>query len=334
MKSEIEALFTDDILDQAIKTFDLNKKETKAHNSFESFIYYSKWQGKPCVLRITHSSHRTINQIKGELDWINFLADRGAPVCRAYPSPTGEFVEQVDVADKTSYFSVTIFEKAEGEFLRSNKKKLTTEFVQRWGKLIGMLHRLTKEYPEPDKEIKRPEWSHYIPKIEQFLADDSIALAKAKEIIAKINSLPKDKDSFGLIHYDVHQANFLINNGELALFDFDDSEYSWFIADIAVIMITVFWGGLKGESTREDFAQWFFENIMIGYNTENTLSNWWLKQLPNFIRLRHILLYSVLKQEIKLNPKSPFVTQVDQWKPMIENDIPFIELAFLNDYKA
>ncbi|MHA1739695.1 MAG: phosphotransferase enzyme family protein [Candidatus Heimdallarchaeota archaeon] len=331
MKSEIESLFTDDILDQAIEKFDLNKKETKVHNSFESFIYYSEWQGEPCILRITHSSHRTTNQIKGELDWINFLADRGAPVCRAYPSPTGEFVERVDVANKTSYFSVAVFEKAEGEFIRNNKEKLTTEFVQKWGKLIGMLHRLTKDYPEPTKEMIRPEWSAYIPRIEQFLADDSVALPKAKEIFAKILVLPKDKDSYGLIHYDVHQSNFLINNDEFALFDFDDSEYSWFIADIAVIMITIFWGGLNGEQNREEFAQWFFENIMIGYKTENTLSNWWLKKLPDFIRLRHVLLYSVLKQEMKLNPKGPWQPLLDQWQPMIENDIPYIALDFLYD---
>ena len=334
MKSEIESLFTDDILDQAIEKFDLNKKETKVHNSFESFIYYSEWQGKPCILRITHSSHRTTDQIKGELDWINFLADRGAPVCQAYPSPNGEFVERVDVADKTSYFVVSVFEKAEGEFLHNNIELLTQELVQKWGKLIGMLHRLAKDYPEPSENMKRSEWSHYIPKIEQYLADDSVALAKAKEIFTKINALPKDHNSFGLIHYDAHQANFLINNGEIALFDFDDSEYSWFIADIAVIMITIFWGGLNGEQNQEEFAQWFFENIMIGYNEENSLSNWWLKQLPNFIRLRHMLLYSVLKQELKLNPESSYKPLVDQWKPMIENDIPFIELEFLNDYQV
>ncbi|MHA1355973.1 MAG: phosphotransferase [Candidatus Heimdallarchaeota archaeon] len=139
------------------------------------------------------------------------------------------------------------------------------------------------------------------------------------------------KYSYGLIHYDVHQSNFLINNDEFALFDFDDSEYSWFIADIAVIMITIFWGGLNGEQNREEFAQWFFENIMIGYKTENTLSNWWLKKLPDFIRLRHVLLYSVLKQEMKLNPKGPWQPLLDQWQPMIENDIPYIALDFLYD---
>jgi Ser/Thr protein kinase RdoA (MazF antagonist) len=99
-------------------------------------------------------------------------------------------------------------------------------------------------------------------------------------------------------------------------------------------MITIFWGGLKGEGTQEEFAKWFFENIMIGYKTENTLSNWWLKQLPHFIRLRHILLYSVLKQEMKLNSKGPWQPMIDQWKPLIENDIPFIKLEFLNDYQV
>ena len=71
---------------------------------------------------------------------------------------------------------------------------------------------------------------------------------------------------------------------------------------------------------------------MIGYRQENVLSNYWLQQLPNFVRLRHILLYAVLTQEMKLNPKGPWQPLIDNWKPMIENDVPYIELDFLNNY--
>jgi len=34
---------------------------------------------------------------------------------------------------------------------------------------------------------------------------------------------------------------------------------------------------------------------------------------------------------MKLNPKGPWQPLLDQWKPMIENDIPYISLDFLED---
>ena len=36
-------------------------------------------------------------------------------------------------------------------------------------------------------------------------------------------------------------------------------------------------------------------------------------------------------QEMKLNSKGPWQPLLNQWKPMIENDIPYISLDFLED---
>ena len=83
----------------------------------------SFWKGLPCILRITHSTHRNIEQIKGELDWINYLAENNAPVCQAYPSTNGNFVEKIK-QNSSSYLLVAIFQKAEGLFL--NKKQVST----------------------------------------------------------------------------------------------------------------------------------------------------------------------------------------------------------------
>ncbi|NPE09389.1 MAG: hypothetical protein GNW80_13970 [Asgard group archaeon] len=47
MKAEIEALYTDDFLEEVIKKFALDTEKTKVYDSFENFIFESEWQGKP-----------------------------------------------------------------------------------------------------------------------------------------------------------------------------------------------------------------------------------------------------------------------------------------------
>ncbi len=325
MKSEIENLFSDEILNQAIELFELEKEKTKKIDSFESFIFESIWKGTPCILRITHSSHRNIKQIKGELEWINFLAENEARVCQAYPSSKGNYVEKITQQDST-YFLIAAFQKAEGLFLNKNKHLLTDSLIIEWGKLVGRLHRLTKEYLPTSKERRRPVWSEYIPKIEEYLNKELVALKRAKEIIQTIESLPKDRDSYGLIHYDIHQSNFLISDGKITLFDFDDSEYNWFIADIAVILFTALWAKLNGERSREEFISDFLIKFLKGYNQENNLSNWWVNKIALFLRMRHILLYAVIIREHKLNPTEWSKKLIEKWKPMIEKDIPYVTL--------
>jgi Ser/Thr protein kinase RdoA (MazF antagonist) len=332
LKSEIENLFTEEILNKAIELFGLDRDKTIKINSFENFIFESVWRDTPCILRITHSSHRNMEQIKGELDWINYLADNDAPVCQAFPSSKGNFVEKIAHQD-SSYFLAAIFRKVEGLFLDNNQHLLTDSLILKWGKLVGKLHRLAKDYSPLTKESTRPIWSDYIPTIKEYLAEEPFALQRAKEIVKTIESLPKDKDCYGLIHYDIHQANFLINDhGDISLFDFDDSEYSWFVADIAVILFTVLWFiKLNGKKSREEFISDFLLKFLEGYNQENKLSNWWLNKIDVFLRMRHILLYAVMIREHKLNPTKWSRKIIKEWKPMIENNIPYVKLMELND---
>ncbi|NHJ05248.1 MAG: hypothetical protein EAX90_10510 [Candidatus Heimdallarchaeota archaeon] len=329
MKVEIESLLTDRIVDEAIERFNLVKEKTNKVNSFENFIFESIWKGIPCILRLTHSSHRTIEQIKGEIDWIDYLVTNEAPVCQAFPSISGNYVERIPHQD-SSYFLASIFRKADGLFLDKNKHLLTDTVIINWGKLVGKLHKLTKNYSPKTKDVNRPIWSDYVTNINEYLADDSIALQKVKEIVNKLESFPKDKDCFGLIHYDIHQANFLINDKEeINLFDFDDCEYSWFVADIAVILFTLIWFYLDKKSNKDEFCERFLGIFLKGYSQENILSTWWLNRISDFIRMRHILLYAVVIREHKLKPTEWSENIIKEWKPMIYNDIPYVKLKEL-----
>ncbi|MHA1462321.1 MAG: phosphotransferase, partial [Candidatus Heimdallarchaeota archaeon] len=125
---------------------------------------------------------------------------------------------------------------------------------------------------------------------------------------------------------DIHQANFLINNGEITLFDFGDSEYNWFVADIAVILFTALWAKLNGEKSREEFISDFLIKFLKGYKQENELSKWWVNKISEFLRMRHVLLYAVIIREHKLNPTEWSKKMIEEWKPMIEDNIPYVTL--------
>ena len=69
-------------------------------DGFESFIYEFDWTRdgvvEPGILRIGHSLRRTPALIQAEVDWINYLAEGGAGVAKAWLSAGGNLVEAVE----------------------------------------------------------------------------------------------------------------------------------------------------------------------------------------------------------------------------------------------
>jgi Ser/Thr protein kinase RdoA (MazF antagonist) len=151
------------------------------------------------------------------------------------------------------------------------------------------MHRLTKSYQPPSNAIRRPEWFEWeVASGFPYREELPIIAMKYDTLIAELKALPKDVDSYGLIHNDFNDGNFTVdyNNGDITVFDFDDSCYFWFIYDLACA-----WEGGIGRVARRslreriDFMEHYMEQVMIGYNRENTLSSAWLGRLPLFLRL-------------------------------------------------
>ncbi len=67
----------------------------------------------------------------------------------------------------------------------------------------------------------------------------------AEDLLKEIETLPKDKDSYGLIHNDLHPGNFLIDGERIHLIDFDGCMYSWYAFDIGnALYLPYGWGGV------------------------------------------------------------------------------------------
>lgn len=261
MEREIELQFSQEVLFEAARRFGLSSDSLKLLGDFENYVYEGKVGGVSHILRLTHSSHRSTNMVLGELEWINYLAENGVSVAKAFSSTSGKLAEEIRVGE--DYFVASLFQKAKGRLLdRSNPAEPTPEVITEWGRTIGKMHRATKHFEPSDERFKRPQWfeddlmcfEKYLPKEDKHIVDMGYSLLEYAE------KLPQSKDSYGLIHTDVHAGNFFVDDGKITVFDLDDSSYQWFASDIAIPCTTRFGGSLtamsKGKKTPMPRSFW------------------------------------------------------------------------------
>lgn len=328
MDKTIRDQFNDQILAQAAKQYGVDPDQVEMLGGFESFVFEFAWNQKAHILRLSHSSRRTADMISGEVEWINYLADGGVPVARAVPSQNGNLVERVPSAE--GYFSAVAFEKAAGDF--TPRAAWQAPLFQKLGRILGRMHALTKEYQPSRPEIRRPEWEEetcgfagrHLPPSEQ------VAVARFDELVARVATLPRDREAYGLVHTDVHRGNFYLQGqDEVTLFDFDDCQYSWFVDDIAMALFYAVPHDCVGEENL-GLARAFFSHLMRGYRQENWLAPHWFSQIPAFLKLREIAVYAAIHAGFDdLNNLEPWCASFMQdRKEKIAQELPFIDLDF------
>jgi len=124
-------------------------------------------------------------------------------------------------------------------------------------------------------------------------ASQAVIAEKRAEVIRE---LPKDKDGYGLIHTDLHFANFFVDveTGTVTIFDFDDCAYGWYVMDIAMTLLDamVVHAGTDRAVSTEAFAAAFLKSYLRGYTAEAPMSAFRASQLLHFLKLLEIGLYT------------------------------------------
>ena len=330
MDQMIRDRFTPAVLAVARERYAIAEDAIRLLDGYESHILAFERGDGEFILRMSHSSRRTADLIRGEADWINCLAAGGAGVARAVESPRGELVEPVDDG-ADGQFLATAFARAPG--VTPWRRGWTPALDEAYGRLIGLTHRLTKDYAPPKPEWRRPEWDDpvfdyvgmYLP------AGEALALERYRAALAHVKALPRGRENYGLTHQDAHGGNMHVDDaGRLTLFDFDDCGYHYFANDIAMCLFyqTV------GERNTAERAREFLTHFMRGYREENAPADWWLAELPAFLKLREIELYAQLHREFDIEHGGLEAID-DEWcatymqgrKERIESDAPWVPIA-------
>lgn len=325
MEQQIRDRYNDTILQEAMRRYGIAGGQIRPLDAFESFIYEFERDSQAYILRIGHTLRKSEALVLGEVDWINYLAAGGVSVARAIPSVRGQLVEAVEDG-QGGQFLVTAFVKAQGQ---PPWDLWTPGLYESYGRLIGSMHSLAESYRPAEPAWQRPEWDdESMEFVERYLpASETAARQKYHVLCAHLRSLPKTCSTYGLIHQDAHGSNFLVDEaGTITLFDFDDCAYSWFINDIAIVLFYI----VMDADDWPAFTAEFMTHFLRGYRQVRLLDPQWLKEIPNFLKLRELELYAVMHRDFE-------VSNIDNWwcarfmrnrKEKIEQDRPFIDFDF------
>jgi Ser/Thr protein kinase RdoA (MazF antagonist) len=260
------------------------------------------------ILAIPNDNQRVgLFCLEERLRFVRFLGENGAQIVFPQHSPGGNLYE-------TFSFEEHLWVGYSMELaLGRNKpeKSWDPEFFRNWGAMIGQLHHLAQEYPSwmssvdpetgEDLLTWRGEWQGFY----NWCQDDEVKL-KWVEIKEELEALPVKRDSFGFIHNDPHIWNLLEDGNRITLVDFDVANHHWFVNDIAIACqnILIFLsGGLNRPLWDHNRLLRFLNFFMEGYHRENQLAREWLDRLDLFIAYRRILLFIVMKDWIRSQPK-------------------------------
>jgi Ser/Thr protein kinase RdoA (MazF antagonist) len=329
MEKAVSKLLTGNVIQDAAKRFGATAPAYRLISDVENFVYECQRGDGPFIVRITHSSHRTWHEIMGELDWMSYLSDHDVAVPQAIRSDRGALVERIE--GENSCFFITAFHKIDGETIL-DADACTPPVYTEWGRIMGRMHRLTKGYTPQDPSWRRSAWweNDLVVRSAQYLAGQPELLEKIRGVLAQVAELPQDADAYGLIHGDFTDVNYFIRDGEITVFDFDDSEYHWFAYDVAVALFdTLPWLPHLGMNP-DEFGAFFWKHFYAGYASENELSEYWLRQLPTFMKLREMVLYLVFHKKWDLEALTEEqATMLNAYRYNIENDVRAPDIRFV-----
>jgi amicoumacin kinase len=296
---------------------------------FQNIVFKYHADSSEQILRVTSRSKRTIESIQSELDFIGCLAKAGVAVSKPIPSKNGCYIEEFYYQGDSYY--LTSFEQAIGKPIDvSNPDEWNREFFKNWGRTLGQMHNVAQKHNHQFEFYKRPSWSGLNGDISTFLATNSKkALITYEKLMKTINSLPREKDTYGLIHNDFHQGNFFVLEGQLTIFDFDDTSFCWFAQDIAASFYHAVWQGLAFNPEYKNFPLEFIYSFLEGYRLEINLSKEILKQIPLFLKLREFFLYTLFHQKWDLQNLLDWQAYtLEDLTYRIENEIPYTDIDF------
>ncbi len=292
-------------------------------------VYEFTRDGRTIILRISPEDANLLQTV-AMMDYVDFLAENGAPVARPLASIKNRWVEQITVAAQKLF--ITAFEKSPGVLAeRIPPDDWVPPLYRATGKAVGSFHQVAAAYKLLDGSLRRPDWETlYTPqKVAAWLGPQQAdILALYESVYNYLRSLPKDAGTYGLGHGDLHFANFTIDRERIILFDFDDCCYTWFARDIAMNLFDAL--VICPAENKESFAVEYLQAFLAGYRSVRPLAPFWVSQFAHFLKLEEIYFYAMLCPGYDPQDDDPWVNRfMPGRRERIAEGIPYVNLNFI-----
>ena len=192
------------------------------------------------VLRLHRPQYHSEQAIVSEIQWLLALTHAGMAVPRPIIGLDGNFVQFFDATVPLYATMLAYIPGKNGEGIPA-----TEELYEKIGAIAAQFHSQATAWQLPagftrptwgfseclGPQARWGDWRVAIPKGLQ--ASLPLVEQAVTEVRVRLEHYGKSRENSGLIHSDIRVANVLENNASLAVIDFDDASFGWFMFDCA-----------------------------------------------------------------------------------------------------
>jgi Ser/Thr protein kinase RdoA (MazF antagonist) len=286
------------------------------------------------LLRIHRPTNKTAAMVRSEMLWLQALQQEpGMVVPCPVPTRNGDLLTVTSVDEVPEPRMSVLLRWISGRFLDS---KLTPEYLEKVGIFMARLQNSGARFQAPEGFVRgrldnlygKPHgMSEALARQQIDNPDDE---AKALQLISEFCSpgdvrrvetliqhirgvqrlIGQGPETFGLIHGDLHQENYLFERSQVRAIDFDDCGYGYYLYDLAVTLLNL--------GNRWGIAE-LRAGLLAGYRSVRPLPVEHEQYLNTFIDLRELQML-IWMIEMRENPAF-----VNTWEKNARNSLSHIK---------
>ncbi|RJE84733.1 aminoglycoside phosphotransferase [Paenibacillus sp. 1011MAR3C5] len=263
-----------------------------AHDGGRNVVFTCEKDGEDAlIIRISFLPDRSREDYLAEAEYIRYLFEHGGSVSDVVSSRNGNLLEELVHHQHT--FFICLFKKAKGKMMVENHYQYRegvplSEYFYNCGKVLGKLHEISKGYTPVHRRYSF--FDKYNAEYIDKLIPDSLSLLKEKmvELLKSLEELDMDRESYGMLHFDLNDGNYSIDfdNGQITVYDFDNSCFGWYMYDLTDLWTNgVGWIQFEPDAgKRKKFMDDYFATVIDGYRSETDIDNSMLDKFPLFLK--------------------------------------------------
>lgn len=181
-------------------------------------------------LRLSPVEEKPLADVLSEIRLIRWLIARGYPAMRPVAMKDGRLADIIDTP--WGRYNVSCFAAVPGEAL--DDMAGTVDIARGYGRSLGKMHNLVKDYPWAKERRDVDALLREIRgRLTRFGAPEKM-LTELNAVEQGLWALPKNRDNFGIVHYDYEPDNVFYDEetGEYSVIDFDDAIRCYFALDV------------------------------------------------------------------------------------------------------
>lgn len=254
----------------------------------ENYTYMLHDKRGDCVgvVNVHRPGYHTVQELYDELQWMHEVQEEtDVHVPAIYKDKEGNFLRRLALSTSQDVYYYSVSEFLPGRPVTA----YTTDLAEKVGEMTAQLHVQASARARMRADLSCFRWD-----IAQLLGPKARwgdwtlymghtakqrLLHKAAECITyRLQSYPKDARTFFLIHADLHGGNLLQTKDDIALIDFDDCGYSWFLYDLGAFL-----------SRQNEQLEHLIHHWCCGYERVRPLHAIDLSMIATFVLLRRLV---------------------------------------------